>query len=143
MQLLNEAVVLLNAEAKTAEEAIRLAGDLLVKAGKVRESYVNAMVKGFNEVGPYIVIAPGIAAPHARPEHGVIEKCLSFVRLQEPVKFGHPTNDPVQIICAIGGVDSSGHIEMLQYLASILGDPDKIKQILTVKNYKEFIKLIE
>lgn len=143
MQLLNEAVVLLNAEAKTAEEAIRLAGDLLVKAGKVRESYVNAMVNGFNEVGPYIVIAPGIAAPHARPEHGVIEKCLSFVRLQEPVKFGHPTNDPVQIICAIGGVDSSGHIEMLQYLASILGDPDKIKQILTVKNYKEFIKLIE
>lgn len=143
MQLLNEAVVLLNAEAKTAEEAIRLAGDLLVKAGKVRESYVNAMVNGFNEVGPYIVIAPGIAAPHARPEHGVIEKCLSFVRLQEPVKFGHPTNDPVQIICAIGGVDSSGHVEMLQYLASILGDPDKVKQILTVKNYKEFIKLIE
>ena len=143
MQLLKEDVVLLNAEARTTEEAIRLAGNLLVNTGQVRESYVDAMVKGFNEVGAYIVIAPGIATPHARPENGVIEKCLSFVRLQEPVKFGHPTNDPVQIVCAFGGVDSTGHIEMLQYIASILGDFDKVSRILAAKNYKEFIKLLE
>lgn len=143
LQLLTEDVVLLDAEVKTPEEAIRLAGNLLVRAGTVHESYVDAMVKGFQEIGPYIVLAPGIATPHARPEHGVIAKCLSFIRLKEPVKFGHPTNDPVQIVCAIGGVDNTGHIEMLQYLASILGGDEKVQRILEAKSYQELIKVTE
>jgi mannitol/fructose-specific phosphotransferase system IIA component (Ntr-type) len=139
---LSQHVVLLDAEANSAEEAIRLAGDLLVQAGKVDPEYVDAMVKGYLDIGPYIVLAPGIAIPHARPEHGVKEQCISLVRLNQPVVFGHPTNDPVRLVCAIGGVDNTGHIRMLQALADILGDSQKLQGIMAAASYQELEQAI-
>lgn len=136
-------LVLLDAEAESAEEAIRMAGKLLVQAGKVEERYVDAMVKGFREIGPYIVLAPGIAIPHARPEHGVKEQCLSLVRLNEPVLFGHPDNDPVRLVCAIGGVDDSSHIGMLQALAAVLGDSEKLNSIMEANDYDQLVLALQ
>lgn len=134
---LSQQMVLLDAKANSAEEVIRLAGELLVNTGKVKSAYVDAMVNGYRDIGPYIVLAPGIAIPHARPEHGVKEQCISLVRLSEPVAFGHPFNDPVQLVCAIGGVDNTGHITMLQALADVLGDPIRLRRIMEAVNYQE------
>lgn len=141
--LLTEEMVLLDGEVDTPEEAIRLAGDLLVKAGKVEERYVDAMVHGFQTIGPYIVLAPSIAIPHARPENGVLEKCVSFVRLKKPVAFYHPTNDPVELVFAFGGVDHEGHIGMLQALASVLGNPQKVEGLKHIASYQELLAILE
>jgi ascorbate PTS system EIIA or EIIAB component len=141
MLALTEKVIRLDVEATTPEEAIRQAGALLVADNKVEERYIDAMVKGFNDVGPYIVLAPLIAIPHARPEHGVLEQGVSLVRLKTPVVFGHPTNDPVQIVCAICGTDSTSHIGMLQSLAAVLGNKEKLETILTTKNKEEIISI--
>jgi ascorbate PTS system EIIA or EIIAB component len=141
MLALTEKVISLDVEAATPEEAIRQAGALLVADNKVEERYIDAMVKGFKDVGPYIVIAPLIAVPHARPEHGVLEQGVSLVRLKTPVVFGHPTNDPVQIVCAICGTDSTSHIGMLQSLAAVLGNKEKLETILTTKNKEEIISI--
>jgi ascorbate PTS system EIIA or EIIAB component len=141
MLALTEKVIRLDVEAATPEEAIRQAGALLVADNKVEERYIDAMVKGFKDVGPYIVIAPLIAVPHARPEHGVLEQGVSLVRLKTPVVFGHPTNDPVQIVCAICGTDSTSHIGMLQSLAAVLGNKEKLETILTTKNKEEIISI--
>ncbi|PLR75761.1 PTS sugar transporter subunit IIA [Bacillus sp. V3-13] len=127
-------LISLDVEADSAEAAIRKAGALLVEENIVEESYVDAMVKGFQDVGPYIVLAPSIAIPHARPEHGVLQQNVSLVRLKNPVEFGHPTNDPVQLVCAISGTDSTSHIGMLQSLASVLGDKAKLEIILNSHN---------
>jgi ascorbate PTS system EIIA or EIIAB component len=141
MLALTEKVIRLDVEATTPEEAIRQAGALLVADNKVEERYIDAMVKGFNDVGPYIVLAPLIAIPHARPEHGVLEQGVSLVRLKTPVVFGHPTNDPVQIVCAICGTDSTSHIGMLQSLAAVLGNKEKLETILTTKSKEEIISI--
>ncbi|NYE05743.1 mannitol/fructose-specific phosphotransferase system IIA component (Ntr-type) [Bacillus niacini] len=141
MLALTEKVISLDVEATTPEEAIRIAGALLVADNKVEERYVEAMVKGLKDVGPYIVIAPLIAVPHARPEQGVIQQGVSIVRLKNPVVFGHPTNDPVQIVCALCGTDSTTHIGMLQSLAAILGNKEKLKTILTTDSKEEIISI--
>ncbi|MTW85804.1 PTS sugar transporter subunit IIA [Virgibacillus dakarensis] len=142
MTLLKEKAVLLDAEADNAIEAIRLSGRLLVEAGYATEQYVEAMVKGYRDVGPYIVIAPGIAIPHSRPENGALSAGFSLVRLKEPIEFQHEKNDPVQLVCAITGVGNTGHIEMLQKIATILGDAEKLDQILKAENYEEITKII-
>lgn len=139
---INKNLVKLDAEAQTAEEAIRIAGELLLSDGKIERSYIEAMVRAYKEVGPYIVIAPMIAVPHARPENGVKEKCVSIVRLKDPVAFGHPENDPVTIVCAIGGTDNVGHIEVLQSLAMTLGDEANFEKILQTKSVEEFIAIV-
>jgi ascorbate PTS system EIIA or EIIAB component len=141
MLTLTEKVIILDVEATTPEEAIRVAGALLVADNKVEERYVDAMVKGLKDVGPYIVIAPLIAVPHARPEHGVLQQGVSIVRLKNPIVFGHPTNDPVRIVCALCGTDSTSHIGMLQSLAAILGNKEKLEVILSTKDIKDIISI--
>ncbi|GGE30331.1 transcriptional antiterminator, bglG family protein [Pullulanibacillus camelliae] len=135
-------MVIINEKAISAEEAIRKAGKLLVDAGKVSFNYVDAMVKGYKEIGPYIVLGPHIAIPHARPEYGVYEQCLSMVLLEDPVSFGHPTNDPVKLVCAIGGTDNESHINMLRELSTVLGDPEKIYGLMNARDYNEFVSYL-
>lgn len=139
MLVLTEELIELDIKAENAEDAIRKAGQLLVNAGLAEDRYVDAMVKGFQDVGPYIVIAPHIAFPHARPESGALGKGVSIVRLSEPVVFGHPSNDPITLVCALCGTDSTSHIEMLQALANLLRDEEKLNMIMNTATTKEDI----
>lgn len=142
MLTINKNLIQLDVEAENAEEAIRAAGKLLAAENKVEERYIDAMVKGFEDVGPYIVLAPSIAIPHARPEHGVLEQGFSLVRLKNPVAFGHPTNDPVQLVCAICGTDATSHIGMLQTIAAVLGNKEKLEVLLTSNNEEEILSIL-
>ncbi len=68
--LLSEDNVSFHYPAETWEDVIRHGGQLMVDAGFTEPSYTEAMVEVVREMGPYIVLAPGLAMPHARPEHG-------------------------------------------------------------------------
>jgi mannitol/fructose-specific phosphotransferase system IIA component (Ntr-type) len=103
----------------TWREAIEQAGRLLFETGAVRFEYIAAMIKVAEELGPYIAIGPGIALPHARPEAGAKKSALSFVRLTEPVFFGNPANDPVDLVFALAAVDHTAHMVALQALAEL------------------------
>jgi PTS system ascorbate-specific IIA component len=50
--------------------AVRLAGDALVASGATTPAYTDEMVATVEQLGPYIVIAPGIALAHSRPSPG-------------------------------------------------------------------------
>lgn len=103
-------------------EAVRGAGELLVRSGGVQPRYVDAMIDMVEEIGPYIVIAPGVALPHARPEDGAIKTCMSLVTLDPPVDFGNEHNDPVHTVIAFATSDSHAHTVALAQLAKRLGD---------------------
>ena len=139
----SENLVKIDAEVYSPEEAIRTAGNLLVEANKATPDYIDAMVDTFKTIGSYIVLAPNIAMPHARPGEWVKEPCLSFVKLKKPIKFNHPENDPVKLIFALGGVDSDSHINMLKALSLVLSNSEKVEKLKNVKNYDEFINIIQ
>jgi PTS system ascorbate-specific IIA component len=125
----------------TPEDVIRYSGQLLVKAGKVQPSYVEKMLDAFHSLGPYIVMGPGIAMPHAHAEGDVSCPGISFVRLKEPVVFGHPENDPVVLVFALAGKAHDDHIDILQSLSELLGDEEKQKALTLVADYQELCKL--
>ena len=66
----------LHVNAEDPEEAIREAGRLLAEAEAVSPGYVEAGLRNYRERGPYFVLAPHLAIPHARPEDGVEEPAL-------------------------------------------------------------------
>ena len=66
IEVLNEDLIETNAEMKTRDEAVRESGRLLCSQGFAEERYIDAMIQNVKENGTYIVIAPGIAMPHAR-----------------------------------------------------------------------------
>jgi ascorbate PTS system EIIA or EIIAB component len=104
-------------EAGGWREAVRAACGLLHDAGAVDQGYVDACVAMVEEHGPYMVVAPGIALAHARPEDGSRVLGVSVAVLGRPVEFGHPENDPVDVVFAFGSPDSEQHVEMLASLA--------------------------
>ena len=113
-------LITLQVSAQHWEEAVRAGGNLLFNEGLCESRYIDAMVKAIHDLGPYMVLAPGIALAHARPEDGMCKTGMSFINLAEPVNFGNEENDPVDIVISFGGVDNNSHLEMLRNLAEFL-----------------------
>jgi ascorbate PTS system EIIA or EIIAB component len=97
--------------------AVRAASQLLVDAGAAEPRYVDRCIATVEELGPYMVVAPGVALAHARPEDGAVALGLSAVTLREPVEFGHAENDPVDVVFAFGSPDRDQHVGLLGALA--------------------------
>jgi PTS system ascorbate-specific IIA component len=95
--LLAQDCIALDVPAATWEDAVLAAGGLLERAGVAGPAYTGSMIDNVEANGPYIVVAPGFAFAHARPSPAVHRTGMSWVRLDEPVAFGHPTNDPRSI----------------------------------------------
>lgn len=117
--------IALDAPAADWREAIEVSGELLTAAGVADASYTQAMIRTVEEHGPYIVIAPGFALAHARPDESVHATGMSFVRLAEPVAFGNDANDPVTLVMALAAADSHAHQDALAALAGVLADPQR------------------
>lgn len=141
MKFLDKNITKIGLEVSDAQEAIKAAGGLLLRENLIEETYIEAMVKSYQDNGPYFVIAPHIALPHARPEDGVREASVSLVQLKKPVVFGHVSNDPVQLVFGLGASTSEEHLALLRRLTSLLNDPLNIEVLLNAKCYDD-IKII-
>lgn len=140
--LLDESLVLLDVEASDWEDAIRKAAQPLVDNKKVTPSYVDDIIKGVNELGPYIVITEHVALPHARPESGALESAVGIVTLKEPVEFGSADNDPVKYLFPLSAKANDSHLGALQSLVELLSDPDFFAQLDSASTPKDVVDLV-
>jgi ascorbate PTS system EIIA or EIIAB component len=140
-KLIRESLVDVDISVEDWEGAIRAAGKLMVDDGAVEQRFVDAMIRVAKEFGPYIVVAPGIALPHARPEDGVLEASIAIIRLKTPINFGNEENDPVYLVVALAAVDQEQHIEGLQQLAFVLGDEEKISAVKSATTKDELLEI--
>jgi|LGVE01.1.fsa_nt_gb transcriptional antiterminator len=125
--LLDINMINLNVDVINWEDAIRKASLPLVDYNKVDPVYVDNMVGAVKELGPYIVIMPGIAFAHARPDESVKETCMSMITLSQPVEFGSAQNDPVSIVFAFGAENGNDHIKALQDIAKFLALEENVE----------------
>jgi transcriptional antiterminator/mannitol/fructose-specific phosphotransferase system IIA component (Ntr-type) len=140
--VMNEGLIELDFHAKNWEDAVRRAGNLLLINDCIEERYIDSMVGAVKSIGAYIVIGKGIALPHSRSSDGV--KCIgiSLLRLSEPVVFGHPENDPVDLVFALSAIDNSSHMVALSDLAKLLNEPENIQLIRNAGCTSEIMNLI-
>ncbi len=125
-KIIDEKNILLKTDANDWETSIRKAGELLCKSNYAEDNYVQAMVDAVKELGPYIVLAPGIAFAHARPESGVLKTGISLITLDNPVEFGNKDNDPVSTVFAIASKDNTSHIGILRDLCEFLEENENL-----------------
>ncbi len=123
--LLSVRAIRLRASAGDWREAVRVAGDALIAGGAATEAYTDEMIRTVESLGPYIVIAPGVALAHARPSPAVLRAGLSLVTLATPVAFGHRHNDPVWLVLGLAAPDDTGHVDALALLAEFIADEDR------------------
>ena len=134
LDLLPEDAVRLDAPAETWRDAVRLAGDLLHDSGATAPEYTDEMISAIETLGPYVVLAPGLALAHARPSPAVHRTGLSWVTLAGPVAFGHATNDPVRLVIGLAGLDHEAHVAALAQLAGLIGDPEHERALLAAES---------
>jgi ascorbate PTS system EIIA or EIIAB component len=99
------------------QAAIRVACQPLLDGGAVEARYVERCIEMVETHGPYIVVAPGIALAHARPEDGANRLGLAVATLSKPVDFGHEQNDPVDLVFAFATPDRDQHVHLLAAIA--------------------------
>lgn len=114
----------LKVKAKNWEEVIYAGGKILEEAGLIEPRYTEAMINTVKKMGAYIVIAKGIAMPHARPEDGAKEVGTALLTLETPVEFGNKENDPVSVVIFLCAVDSTTHLKALADLMQLMDDED-------------------
>ena len=135
----------LNQKAANWEEAIKIGTDLLVKSGAIEPRYYDNIVSKIKEMGPYIVLAPGLAMPHARPEEGVIKTAFGLTTLSEPVDFD---GEQISVLVTLAGSDSDTHMEGIMEITQIFDDPDSddginIEKFLNCKTKEEVLAVID
>lgn len=118
-------------------ESFELAGAALVESKRTLEGYTQEMIQAFEELGPYMVIAPGIALAHSRPSASVIETGLSLVTLSTPIEFGSVTNDPVSLVIGLAATDHDSHIDLMAALSELLMSEDTVKSLINASNESE------
>jgi ascorbate PTS system EIIA or EIIAB component len=142
LAMISPEIVQAKVSVETWEEATDYVGSLLFQAGMVKNEYISAMKNVLLELGPYVVIAPGIVLLHARPEDGVISPCLGVITLKTPVPFGHSQNDPVDLVFALGAVDKQSHIHALQRLGTMLGNVNILSAIRSANTNGELFQTL-
>ncbi|MGB3699398.1 MAG: PTS sugar transporter subunit IIA [Gordonia sp. (in: high G+C Gram-positive bacteria)] len=142
-ELLSPEAISLDVAADDWRQAITAAGDLLVATGVATAEYTAEMIASVDEKGPYIVIAPGFAFAHARPSPAVLRTGMSWVRLAQPVAFGHRSNDPVDLVVALAATDAKAHTAAMAQLAKVIGDPRRRELLDTVLTPAEVMAVLD
>ncbi|QGH35918.1 PTS sugar transporter subunit IIA [Gracilibacillus salitolerans] len=138
---LNEEVIRVGQLASGWEEAVKQCGQLLIENGNVEARYVHAMVDNVHTLGAYIVIAPGVALPHARPEDGVLQQGISVSVLQEPVSFF--SDKEAIVFIGLAAQDKVMHLHLLKAVAEVIGDSEKLAHLKKARTVREVQQLFD
>ena len=117
----------LNQRPVSKEDAIRAAGELLVKQGCVERSYVDAMLEREKLVTTYMGM--GLAIPHGTSEAKDSVKKTGIVLVQYPdgVDFG---DEKAQLVFGIAGIGDE-HLDLLAKICEMLEDEELLETLKT------------
>lgn len=141
-EMLNKDKIKIDVEASNWEQAIDIGGDILLAEGLIEPRYLEAVKETKKKLGPYIVIAPGIAISHTRPENGALATGMSLVRLKEPIDFGHQTNGPVKLLFTLATKDKISHLQALRQLMHILMHKEDMEILFHSQSVTEIAEVI-
>lgn len=142
-ELVTQDVIKVNEKCDNWKDAIGVGVELLESKGIVEDRYKDAIINNFKELGPYMVIAPGIVLSHARPEGGVNKTGISILTLDKPLNFGNEQNDPVKLVVTLAAKDNENHLELLSSLMEMFMNAEDLNGILEADNQNEVYKIIQ
>ncbi len=125
------------------KQAIRLSAQPLLAKETMTEAYIDAIFNSHQELGPYYVLAPGLAMPHARPEQGAIKNGLSLLHIKQGVSFDAEENDPIYVVIMLCALSGNEHINMITALADIFSDDERLSALLKASSIEEIQRVIK
>ncbi|MEC0181031.1 BglG family transcription antiterminator [Paenibacillus peoriae] len=124
------------------EDGVAAAAWPLLKEGAIADSYVEAMVENVKQRGPYIIIAPLVAVPHADPLSGVNKTGISLLVLKEGIAFSEQPEHEVRLIFTLAAMDNETHLRALSQFTSLLTDEGNIERLFRSQSTEEIMEII-
>lgn len=135
-------LIKLGVEAQDWEQVADNVGGLLLEQDTIEPRFIEAMKATIRKHGPYIVTVPGVALFHAHPRDGVKELSVSLITLKQPVYFGNPDTDPVEVAFALAAPNSNTHLRILADLVILFQDEAALKVIRNARTVSEVTDVI-
>lgn len=139
MGIFSKDKVRLNVQVSDKNEAIRLAGQLLVDAGHVPQEYTDKMIERDTVGSTYL--GNGVAMPHGTNESKSLIRSTGISILTVPggVDWGGETAKLIIGLAAVG----NDHMEILSNMAVLISDDDEMARILEAGSEEELLELFE
>ena len=136
--LLEPGAIRLQQHATDRDDAIRQCGEVLVAAGAVDPTYVDAMLLREQSISTYV--GEGVAIPHGTlaGKDAVHRDALAVLRFPEGVDWG---GFPVTVCVAIAA-RGDGHVAILSELATILLEPDQAAALRAAEDPDTVLSLL-
>ncbi|ORC35869.1 PTS ascorbate-specific transporter subunit IIA [Marispirochaeta aestuarii] len=143
-RLIESKTIAVGCTARDWEEAVRIGGRMMIDAGLIDDRYVQTMISNHREIGPYFIVAPGIAMPHAKPENGVLKTGYALVTLASPVEFGDEENDPVDVLIFAGAANREEHNqEAVPQIAELCDSEKYVYALRNARNNDEAVSVLQ
>ncbi len=125
-------------------DAIKEGVQPLIADGSVDPEYVDCLIANIEKHGPYIVLVPGLAMPHAMEGAvGANRSAISFMRVKESVHFGDP-DDPetsATVFFTLSDVDPDSHLQNMQRLAQVMSNEDVVARLAKIETPEEMLEI--
>ncbi|AGT32269.1 PTS mannitol transporter subunit IIA [Geobacillus genomosp. 3] len=137
--ILTKENIVLNAQPTTKEDAIRLAGEVLVRQGYVDPSYIDSMLEREELTTTYI--GNNVAIPHGTEAAKALVKQsgISIVQVPDGVDFGG--GNLATIVIGIAGKDGE-HLDILSQLALVCAEADNVAAMANAKTEEDILALL-
>ncbi|MCA6969099.1 PTS mannitol transporter subunit IICBA [Pectobacterium carotovorum] len=133
--------VFLNQHATDKEQAIRFAGEQLVKGGYVEPAYVEAMLEREKLTSTYL--GESIAVPHGTIEakDRVLKTGVVFCQYPEGVRFGDEEDEVARLVIGIAARNNE-HIQVITSLTNALDDDAVIERLAQTQDVQDVLDLL-
>ncbi|MCB5309181.1 PTS mannitol transporter subunit IICBA [Yersinia massiliensis] len=133
--------IFLNQHASAKEQAIRFAGEQLVKGGYVEPEYVEAMLEREKLTSTYL--GESIAVPHGTIEakDRVLKTGVVFCQYPEGVRFGDDEDEVARLVIGIAARNNE-HIQVITSLTNALDDESVIERLSKTTSVQEVLDLL-
>ena len=124
--------------ARSKDDAIREAGEILVEADAVDPAYIDSMFEREKSVSTYM--GNYLAIPHGTNESKdeITRSALSVVRYDPPIDWD---GNEVRFALGIAGYQG-GHMDILSKIAIFFSDMDNVDQLVAARSAEEIFTLL-
>lgn len=138
---LTAANIFLGQQADNKEQAIRFAGEQLVKGGYVLPDYVESMLEREKLTSTYL--GESIAVPHGTIEakDKVLRTGVVFCQYPAGVRFGDEEDDVARLVIGIAARNNE-HIQVITSLTNALDDDAVIQRLSNTHDVDEVLELL-
>ena len=133
--------IILDAECENWEEAIRIAGKIMVENKICDVTYIENIIERVNEFGPYMVMSNKVALPHSKNSGNVFKSKMVLINFKKDILF--PEETPVKTMLTFTSQDENEHLDALSNFLDLVNNYKFLEKLENNRSKKKVVDIIK